>query len=705
MNHPIRLLIGGQYQAASSYLDIIGDEVYFFHKDLAISSGDEEIEIQYSIPTVKTGNTPYLTYTETQTRFKVKEGKTRYFLPTQYVARGPVVITDDTLYPTNTDLVCNREFAVEWDSKMQQAEIIFHKNNNLVQNPQFDYFPSGLPLRWTSLASRVEAGEAPNFSIAGPNVCAIYPTGYIGQEFPITSGTSTLSWYSYSDAPLTGRLEMKFYDGHNRDLGYTVQRTFVSSKPWNRYYITIGQTGDLSSVQLPEDIPYVHLQSSDVPTNSAIVAANIIPYGTGVLRVSAVQYEHLDYPTYFTRVPFANEMTVEFETKESDEYVDIGQPMASVVTTQNEGFLYIPELPAQAFFGPKDPSVTTLHEWRWPEGRKLYLPWARLMGKDKLRKRTTTTFNSYPQKADHPSAPAYFSPKAKTIELVPTNVLVTQGDEDGAVFTINIRDTNDNPISNASFACYITDFNQRFPGWLHRKYFGSKQQLGQTVFGRLDAGGNATITWVPPTKESCVLNIPVPIPSSTASNGQSISIIRTKYPVNLDFNGNVTILDAEGNLLNKNLDIIEGFYRPAYTNSQSLITLEYPVKPGSVAVSVGKEVLSEVFVSQPESDQFYVDYENAIIVLKGRRANVSLQYTPTYTFVNKSDLYKIMVYHDKVFSNANGTVTVGHDSVLKLTVNVLDYAINGQVSQSFDMIATNPLQSSKSVINRAYLEI
>jgi hypothetical protein len=702
---PVVLYVNGQKVSSSDYLDIIGDEIHLYHKNLGISSGDEEIELQYSIPSIKTAEGSYLSSSQTYTRFKIKDGKTRYFLPKSYVARGPVIITDDAAYASNHDLVTNREFAVVWDKAYQAAEIVFHKNQNLIQNAQFDYFPSGLPIRWASTGAIVEEGTLPNYSVAGANLCNIYPSGYIQQELPITSGQSVFSWYSFTTGTSSGNLEIKFYDGQNKDLGYIINKQFNTNQDWKRYYVVIGPSGTSENLTIPEDYQYVELDRIHVPENSDTASIKLSPLGNQSLKVSAAQYEHESYPTYYHRQPYGGEMTVEYETSNSLDYIDSAQAMASTITTQNEGFLYIPELPASAFSGPADLSITTLHEWRWPEGRRNLLPWGRTAGKDKLRRRTINTFHAYPQKSDHPVSPVFKTPGIKDIELIPSTVYINQGDEAGVTFTINVTDENGNPFANASFSAFITDEYQRFPGWLHKKYFGAKQQLGPSIFGKLDSGGNVCLTWVPPAKENVALVTNTPYPTSTAQNGQSISIIRTKYPVNLDYNGNVSILDNNGNLLNKLTDVIKGIYRPAFGASQSVITLEYPPKLGSMSVVVDSEYLTEVYTSTPESNQFYIDYSNGILYLKGRRPNVYLEYTPTYTFINQNDLYKIILFHDKVFAGYDGPITVGHDLIIKLTVNVLDYSTNSEVTREFDLVALNHVLTEKSSINKAYLEI
>lgn len=702
-NFPIKLHVNGSKVNPLNYLDVVGSTAYLYHSDLNIINGNEEVEIEYGISRINK-ETSSITYTSTISIFKIKEGETRYFLPSEYVARGPVVITDDLAYPTNSDLICNREFAVTWDPQFQLAEIKFHKNNNLVQNSQFDYYVGEPPLSWASSGATVVVGSGLKQAVAGSNWCEINPSGYISQEFPITSGSSVFSWYSYGTGVLSGNAEIKFYDGFNRDLGYLVNKQFNVEGDWQRYFISIGTGTQLSTTNILEDYTTIPIGDINVPPNSTKAQIRISSFGTGKLLIDATQYEVGSVPSYYSRVPYGNEMTVEYEINPDENFIDFKQCMSSTVTTQNEGFLYIPEIPASVYNGPNDAVITTLNEFRWPEGRKYHLPWARIAGKDKLRKRTLSTFHAYPQKIGHVSSIVFSTPNLKDIELIPDNVVTSQGDENGVTFTLNAADVNGNPLSDAVYQCTISDFSLRFPGWLHKKVLGAKQQLGQGIYGRLDNGGNAVVTWVPPPKENFAVVTQVPTPTSTAQNGQSISFIRTKYPVNLDFNGNVSILDNNNNLLNKNFDNIQGYYNPVYSKNQSVITTEYPIKLGSVSVYVGNDMLSEVFVSTPDSDQFYVDYENGTIYLKGRRTNIFIEYVPLYVFINQSDLYKVIIYHDKVFGSYNNSITLYYDSFVKLTVDIQDYSNSKIVTKNFDLVALNPLSQSKISINKFSLE-
>ena len=717
---PIYLKVNGREVEALTYLDIVGDEVYLYHKDLTISTGHEEVEIRYSIvqveggparpvnrrkPNISIDSLLQLKTKETYSVFKVKDGHTRYFLPKTYIPKGPVVITDDSTYPTNPNFVTNREFAVSWDQRFQQAEIVFERNTNLVANSNFEYSSNSLPMAWTASGVSVRSGVTPTYSIAGSTVCSLDWSGYIQQSFPITSGNSNVSWYAASPVEAVGDVSLLFFDGHNRNLGYFSGQTFNTSKSWSRFFIRIGEENNSTGNLDQRQYPVIELGRVDIPTNAKSVEIAFHSNYTGSILLDAVQYEHTDYPSYYHKSPYGFEMTVEFETSEDEYFIDYGRPMASAVTTQNEGFLYIPELPASAFDGPASSSVTTLHEWKWPQGRKYIMPWARIAGKDKLRKRPLSRMHPYPQDTEYPIVPVIKTPEVSTVELIPDTVIANQSDRNGVSFTISASDSINNPFSDAYFTTWITDVRQRFPGWLFKKFYGAKEQLGQTVYGKLDNAGTCNITWIPPSTSDVSIITSVPRPVTKTTNGQNISIIKTKYSVSPEFNGNVIILNDQNKPINIETNITSGTYRCSFASNQSIVSTEYPIKPGTIRVILDNTELEETFVSTPDSDQFYVDYANGLIVVKGRIEMLYVEYVPCYTFIDRTDPYKILVYHDKVFGSYEGQIAVCHDTISTLYIDLLDYSVGLYKQYKFDVFSTNGLSSNTNIINKAYLEI
>src|SRR5690606_12443221 len=125
----------------------------------------------------------------------------------------------------------------------------------------------------------------------------------------------------------------------------------------------------------------------------------------------------------------------------------------------------------------------------------------------------------------------------------------------------------------------------------------------------LDQAGSLLLTWIPPDESYVKITTEVPKPSSETSNGEKLSFIQTRYPVNLDYAGNVIILNSSGNRLpTVSSSVTKGYYVTAQAGNYSRTILEYPPVPGSISVSVDNKILTETFSANPESDQFYVDY-------------------------------------------------------------------------------------------------
>jgi parallel beta-helix repeat protein len=705
---PIVVHVNGVRVEDPEYIDVAGDEVTLYHRDLNIINGNEELEIQCWVASWEDEG---FAYHETHYVFKINEGKTVFLLDEDYHSRGPVVVTDDSAFSTDHDELANREFSVSLNSDFDRAELKFANDTNQVYNSQFEYFGSERIAGWASSGASAVPGEYPAYSVSGPFTCSIDLTGYIRQLFPLESGTSSLSWHAATTGGGTLGYNLHFYDHNLDDLGYVVTGSIDPTGTFQRYYMMLGATGARHAELIPTGSHNVQfLTGVDLPDRIGNFTLTLEHFGNtgepGPMLVDGVQLEKTDTPTLYHRKPFFNEMTVEFETDISEYFVDTRQAIAPVRNLMTEGFLYIPELPAKMYGGPNTPIVTTLHEWRWQDGRKNLLPWARTQGKDKLRKRPENLFHSVPMPKTEIIAPVGASAEPFEIRISPDTPAALQGDQNGVGFSIQCVDTDGNPFAQALFTAAISDRELRFPGYLHKKIFGLKEQLGQTVFGYLGNAGDAAVVWIPPRVEDSRFMGKVPKTFIEAENGERVSTITTKYPVNLDYHGNVLVLDNNGNQLpTKGTVPILGFYEPAYGNQTSKITVEFPVVPGSVRVVVGGEEKVETFVSAPDSDQFFVDYENSQIVLKGRVEEAYVEYLPGYTFVNQADPYHIMFYHDRVFGTYQDTISVGYDFTITLDVGVENPGRDLSLVKSFDLVAQNFLLSRRSLINTSALEI
>lgn len=692
--------VNGKQLDSGSRFDIRGYYLYINHKDLDIISFDTEVDIEYFTPFWKNGKFSDL---KTYVKFKISEGETRYFLPEYFVPDGPVVITDDTAGISNKDIFCNREFSVEFDVDEQKSELIFSNNSNLVENPSFNYSYGVAPKKWSSSNALVTTGQGNLQPIFGELLCSISGYGYIEQILPISSGVNMLSLYSAASGSNHVEYSLHFYDTFNRDLGYVKTGGFEATEEWKRYYIPIGVTGSSTTTVSDTDYSYVELPHIDVPENSKNVKFRL-SCTTGDIVVDALQLEKQPYPTLFHKKIIPSEYTVEYETSESSLFIDKNQNLAPSISEVSNGFIYIPEIAARCYDGPDDSAITTLFEWRWPIGRTNHIPWSRIHGKDKLKYKIR--FSDYSLDKNNLTIYSSSVPSIDNVELVPAIPIAIPGDDNGVTFSIIVSDTFGNPSANTKYNIYVIGSKQEYPGLLHKKFLGLKEQLGQTILGYTSHAGRLTATWIPPSIEDSKIVIEdVPVPQFINSTGDEISFVNTRYPVNSDFHGNVTIVDSSGNILPiKSSSSIRSIYTTSRSGDYSIIRLAYPIVAGSVNIIIDNVTYSETYSGSPESLQFNVDYENSTITIKGYYSSVDVEYTPSYVFINQNDPYKIMFYHRKIFGSYSGTLTIGYDFIVKLVVILNDQSSGSNITKEFSLLGRNSLASNKLIFNDLALE-
>lgn len=705
-NKPIKVKVGGKL-IDSSYYDASNNVFILYHKDLPITTREEELEIEASVSTWSNNS---FTYSPCLYRLKINDGTTKYFLPNTYFASGPVVITDDISYPTDSDYTSNREFAVSFDKIENKSEIVFANNTNQISNGQFDYSIESAPTYWQSSGAEVKQASAPYYSVAGSNICSLSDNGYIRKIVPLTEDQNhCFSFHAMSFGSGTVNWDIEYYSNTYDLLGVINSGQLQLKNIWSRYSIPFIVTGieDGFTPQVPH--PCIELQAYTPPTNCAYASIRLKhkenPAYTGEALIDAVQYEHASFPSLYHRRPFLNELTVEYESSDSNQFIDTRLSIAPIINLMSDGFLFIPEVPASCYNGPTSPAITTLHEWKWPEGRKKLIPWARTKGKDKLRKRPIGKFNVLPEIKPEIIAPVGFTPAVKDIDIYPTIPTTFAGDSNGVGISIKVTDMDGNPHALNSLTASISDFNLRYPGLLSKKIYGLKQQLGASISAKTDSSGTVTLTWIPPEESYGVYKGPIPTPTMVSDNGSRISVITTDYPVSMEALGNVLIFDSLNRPISIKSDTLDSAdYIPTYGGEYAVVKLRYPIVPGSVLLKIDNKIYTENQLNILESDQFFVDYEGQTITVKGRPSEIFVQYLPSYVYVSEVDPYKIMLYYDKLFSTYEGNITVSYDFYIKLSVKVHDPANSDYFTKDFELVVQNPLINNQSSINTLSLE-
>lgn len=706
---PIKLYVNGTVITDTKYLDIRGNELYLYHLDLEILSGDEEIELEAWI---SNWNSDSFNYSKVLYRFKISEGETKFYLPEEYVPVGPVIVTDDVAYPTDSDQVCNREFSVAFDENEQKSELKFANWSNLLTNGQFDYCTEdGEPLGWQHSSALVIASPEPYYAVAGSNVCSVANRGFIRRVVPVdASGSYCFSFHAMSFGSGTCNYQIDYYDSNFDSLGMTSTGEVVLANDWRRYALTIGNSGQDFNTIVPQ-LPYpcIDIGQEYVPTRAAHASIKLEhiynPAYTGNLLLSALQYEESPVPTLYHRRPFLNELTVEYETSEDNYFVDYHLSMSSVVSLNSDGFIYIPEIPAATYNGPNTPVVTTFHEWKWADGRKNIIPWGRTKGKDKLRKRPDNKYHLIPENKPDIIYPVVATAVVRDIYISPSTPICGIGDENGIGFAISVVDSDGNPHAQNNISIVLSESNLRYPGSLSKKIYGLKEQLSTAIYTKTNSSGMVSLTWVPPKEIDTVYKGPVPTPLYSSTRNDKISYIDTEYKVNQEGNGNVIIFDYLNRPLKTSATVALGnVYSTSYRSDYSYAKLQYPITIGSVKVIVDDVPYIENQIDILDSNQFFVDYSTSTITVKGRVTNIYIEYLPSYVFTSTTDPYRILMYHDKIFDNYDNEITVGYDIVVSLDVTVADPALISVSENSFNLVGQNPLTKKSGHFNTLALD-
>ncbi|MHA2062791.1 MAG: NosD domain-containing protein [Candidatus Thorarchaeota archaeon] len=712
-DRPVKVSVAGENIEDPRYIDIRGDVVLLYHFDLDIQDRTEEFELQCWIR--KWDNTTDgFTYFPTHYRFKIYEGTTRYLIPPDYVSKGPVVITDDTSAPTDAEELSNREFRVQWDKEEQRAEVLFANHTNGLLNPQFgQVYGAGeaTPYGWAATNSTVFTGAffGTHRPVMGDNMCKVSASGSISQIVPITSGNYAFSWHAMATSGNssvnlpngTGDFlyEVRFYDADYDDTAYYVSGSYRTQEEWIRPYITFGGPDPNENKTVVINHPLSGVANhSFVPEIAAFADLRLINPGNDTLWVDATQFEQETKPTPYHQLPSLVDSTIEYETSDSEEFTDYRQSLSPIRNIFSQGFLYIPEIPAAMYGGPRIDLITTLYDYKWQDGRTRILPWARLTGKDKLRHKSV--FNTVPEppkpriEVSHPTYVPF------DIRVIPDEIVARQGNKNGVGLQAHCVNEEGNPFSLGNFFARLTEPQGRFPGWLHKKFFGAKEQLGFEVITQLDSAGAAQMLWVPPDEKTVMFVGDAPKRPRGGIEEDAISSVEVNYRAHIDFHGNVIVLDGNYNPLpTTDTSTNTNVYKPSYSQNRSIVRLKYPPTPGTVRVILGGKFLTETFVDTPDSDQFFVDHGGSQIILRGRVDAVTVEYRPSYVFINTSNPYRIQFYHDQVFGTYTGPVVIGYDAVLTLTMYVGFPTTSEFTTTSVPLIAQNYLTSQERHIN------
>jgi len=729
LSKPVTIMVRGK-EIPDEGWDVVGKQLTLYHKDYGVTSYEDEIMITCSI---KQWYDAGFTSESAYYVFKIKDGKTRFTLPSEYQPGAPVVITDDRIAFTNPNDIVRREFFVDFDSELNETQIRFGGNDNLFENSDFTYSQSGkTPKYWISKIQPAIGQQSVfmlwnQYSYYGDKAVGIRmnnsPGYIISQQIPVHNDDSLcLSWHATIPDDLTGVTGKPItqatgyyiitqFDNYDEELPAKISGQFVmTASGYQRYYVPLGasdQTLNLS-LQGARSAPLVHLATGALEMAENITKLELTISGanysgsmnTGAFFIlDAMQAEYAIQPSYYHPKPSFSHMTVEFETSPSGVFVDHRMNITPVFNENPNGFLYIADMPATLWGGPSDPEVTTLHEYRWPHGRINLLPWARLFGKDKLHQKVIPS-DILSEPLDI-IAPYISSREAAEASMTPAIMRVTQGSATPEGFSIQTIDTLGNPYALRNYKLIAFESHNNFPGWLSKRYLGAKEQLGSTIYGSLNSNGSLHGFYIPP--DSSLVRFvglapkSLPVASVLSGNVDTISYIKTPYNVSLENNGNITVIGQSGRFhATRSDNYLSGLYEPERDGGKTFITLEYPPVFGSVQVVSDN---TKYFESQgdPQSFEFRVNYPFGQVEFSpGLPLDIEfiIKYQPKYAYPDPQEKNVIIFHHNKVFNDYSGPIQVDYDAELSLELEVAD-PLDRVFVASFPVILQNP-QLSKA---------
>lgn len=696
----------------------IGQYFYVWHKNYGITSYQDEIQISGR---VKRWANNGFAYEDAYYIFKIEDGLTEFVLPKDYQSSGPIIITDDRINYVNPADATRCEFVVSYDFEANESKLKFGLNENLIDNSDFTLLTTGLsPLGWVSPPEIGQTGVyvlGSQYAYFGDYAIGIRvdgstPSYIISKKIPISEDDSlALTWHARSpigitgssgNAPstLTGYCIVNFYDNYDELMAYQISQPFATvTGEYQRYYLQLGSSDTIVNPNFrgldSAPLVYVSTGALQIPANSTRCTITISGANNGTnvnahsfMCIDAIQAEYGNIPTYYHPRPDFVGMTVEFETDPSGMFIDTRMNISSTVNENPNGFLAIQDMPAYLWGGPNNPEVTTLHEHRWQFGRINVLPWARLFGKDKLKEKVIGDDNpAYTKDVIVP----FVHPRAAAEAIItPSRVAANQDSEDQEYFHIQVLDKYGNPYGLRNFVAHIYEKNSHFPGWLGKRYYGAKEQLGTTIYGKLNSNGSFSASYTSPSSRhvSWIGEVPKPISGDLGN----ISSIRTSYECSIESNGNITIIGQSGKFheTSSSMELIDDYLTKANSNG-TYIALDYPPVFGTVKLSIDNEEFKET-IEVPQSKEFSVDYLAAKLILPvgvsaGNTATVA--YKARYAYPDYQDTNKIILHNDQIFGSYKGPIQVDYDAEVKLEVRVAD-PLDREFVATFSVVLQNP---------------
>lgn len=662
----------GETELDQSSFDVHGPKVLVKHKDLDIESMNQQVRITGEYYEWNSSNHSFIKKT-IEMYLRLRDGETKYILPTEPKDAGPIVVTDDTIGRLDDRSLLQQQFRVE---RTEEGVELKFRHRNMLLNPDFHYGIDA-PADWimtsdvgrlTSVVGSTRPCRGGKFLVltGGPD------TGkYVGQAVSVDPDQQYyLSLYARGSGSL--QVQVDYYDPLSRELtGYT-RSVALQDSSWERLGVSIGSQTSSVIGQVTADVGR-SLEAVPMHTGAAYA---MVKLSSDTGHVDCVQLEEGFVPSKFTSLPRGGDMTIEYES--SDALFHQAELALNPIRNANHaGFLYIGSVPARQFDTGAPVDATTLSDWQWGKGRTDVLPWAKLHGINKLRRvvQWNTDDNFQVPRESSPGLPIG---GPSEVTMFPSRVVARQG-QSGEHFTVDVRDSDGNPYAHERVTLELFTENGAFPGYLSTKKWGYHTQLGQKITGYTNERGQMSVKFIPPGSDRVEYRGAAPSSTGSLDTGSDkivpYSYVDVPYTVSPFNHGNPTIHQEDGTIVTIAGRTTVSRIWPEVQNGHAVYDLTggYPT-PNSVLVQVENSTgglsypLEESRNEVLGSSHFFTDYEDGRISIKGTtRAPARIIYKPRSIW--RDPRFPQRLYFDAAYLNAlTGDLVVRYDGLSKLLI-------------------------------------
>ena len=469
---------------------------------------------------------------------------------------------------------------------------------------------------------------------------------------------------------------------------------------WQRFGLPIGVADDRENVTITGT---TEIQSSPVaiPTNAYRMVISIGSTQGTPIAIDCMQLEEDSTPGLYRRIPRGADMTVEYEESDKGFYIVKDLTVSPFKNPKTTGFLTIAPIAAGQFDSAAPINSTTLNDWCWANGRLNYMPWARLYGKNKLRRSSW-------DRSEHSGLTSFSTSWDEdirgplTIHTQPTTVSAIQGEQNEG-FAVEVFDTDNNPYAHNSVIVEAMEDQAQFPGYVGSQDYGLPVALGQAASTSLNEKGAMTLYYTPPTPAQVEYRGNKPsLEMLTVNNGaRNVGFIATKYRVNSDNHGNITLQDGLGTHVDLNDSVVQDTtldVGESQNNNTKYYIGDFVVN-GTLKVFVADDngdLTAELQQSSSKnltSFEYYLDLENGYILVGGNRTSpVRVTYNRRLAWKNPVNDREIVI-DGAALSSISGDIVVGYDAVVTIKVTAEAPARTAGIPAVFKEIkavATNP---------------